>query len=339
MGIIPARAGFTRQRKRRRPAKPDHPRSRGVYLGCFLPAPEHQGSSPLARGFPIDTSDGTVSIRIIPARAGFTDTVASSGFAGEDHPRSRGVYSECSFHHCAEEGSSPLARGLLGADRDAGGEAGIIPARAGFTCAETRISLSRSGSSPLARGLRESNLEGVLAEGIIPARAGFTRRPASPPHSAPDHPRSRGVYDPGPGVCRRGVGSSPLARGLHMVKRNGERDWGIIPARAGFTGTRPGRTASAGDHPRSRGVYLSRWLAGTRTVGSSPLARGLQTSLTCGRLPVRIIPARAGFTSRTPCSSRPRRDHPRSRGVYSSNSCTRLVNAGSSPLAWGLRHH
>ena len=51
----------------------------------------------------------------------------------------------------------------------------------------------------------------------------------------------------------------------------------------------------------------------------------------------RIIPARAGFTTaQSPDSVRPW-DHPRSRGVYSSGVTLYRVEAGSSPLARGLR--
>ena len=48
--IIPARAGFTPGRVRRRAARRDHPRSRGVYLGVGVSAALGPGSSPLARG-------------------------------------------------------------------------------------------------------------------------------------------------------------------------------------------------------------------------------------------------------------------------------------------------
>ena len=51
-----------------------------------------------------------------------------------------------------------------------------------------------------------------------------------------DHPRSRGVYKvenlPNTMVC----GSSPLARGLLHVHVPHKIRFGIIPARAGFTG-------------------------------------------------------------------------------------------------------
>ena len=49
-----------------------------------------------------------------------------------------------------------------------------------------------------------------------------------------------------------------------------------------------------------------------------------------------IIPARAGFTCITGRLSLPRRDHPRSRGVYSSGITGDTERAGSSPLARGL---
>ena len=49
-GIIPARAGFTRQEGRRCRRRQDHPRSRGVYCRPGSTVPPGSGSSPLARG-------------------------------------------------------------------------------------------------------------------------------------------------------------------------------------------------------------------------------------------------------------------------------------------------
>ena len=48
--IIPARAGFTGQRRRHRGGDRDHPRSRGVYPPPAAPGRAPPGSSPLARG-------------------------------------------------------------------------------------------------------------------------------------------------------------------------------------------------------------------------------------------------------------------------------------------------
>ena len=71
--------------------------------------------------------------------------------------------------------------------------------------------------------------------------------------------------------------------------------------------------------------------------GSSPLARGLPSTLMFAMTSGGIIPARAGFTGmcypRTPGSP----DHPRSRGVYERRLKCLGVRLGSSPLARGLR--
>ena len=75
--------------------------------------------------------------------------------------------------------------------------------------------------------------------------------------------------------------------------------------------------ASAGlDHPRSRGVYLTRSCATSITPGSSPLARGLLVQRLIIAVIHGIIPARAGFTLELLEKVRAAVDHPRSRGVY-----------------------
>ena len=190
---------------------------------------------------------------------------------------------------------------------------GIIPARAGFTrtppChppTEKDHPRSRGvyglyirwpggvqGSSPLARGLPTRCWAPLLPTRIIPARAGFTgiRQRRAPLYA--DHPRSRGVYLY---VCSSGafvLGSSPLARGLHVLfvgclsgssplarglpqaVRRERADRGIIPARAGFTGGACGACRLRWDHPRSRGVYAATSKSVMIDSGSSPLARGL----------------------------------------------------------------
>ena len=50
----------------------------------------------------------------------------------------------------------------------------------------------------------------------------------------------------------------------------------------------------------------------------------------------RIIPARAGFTLASTSATRPRWDHPRSRGVYVGGEWAGHWCSGSSPLARGL---
>ena len=91
------------------------------------------------------------------------------------------------------------------------------------------------------------------------------------------------------------------------------------------------------DHPRSRGVYASDELWAKVAVGSSPLARGLRRGDYRDFRDDGIIPARAGFTIRRQLGGDRLEDHPRSRGVYSSDPNPRTLSAGSSPLARGLR--
>ena len=176
----------------------------------------------------------------------------------------------------------------------------IIPARAGFTSRPrprplppwdhprsrgvyVHIILAVSliaGSSPLARGLLNIVGGEYSVSGIIPARAGFTKSRQAPSCHGADHPRSRGVYLSCAVSTTSLTGSSPLARGLHNRSPEGQGGRRIIPARAGFTAWLNSSAVISPDHPRSRGVYVTR----------RP-RRGTVS---------RIIPARAGFTSSFP---------------------------------------
>ena len=132
-------------------------------------------------------------------------------------------------------------------------------------------------------------------------------------------------------------GSSPLARGLLAeVSAYGHAN-GIIPARAGFTPPRHWCSRRSEDHPRSRGVYRSPLRITPTRPGSSPLARGLRAVKMKDFSPMRIIPARAGFTAGSPPNGSASGDHPRSRGVYGVALEVDPAAVGSSPLARGLR--
>ena len=152
-------------------------------------------------------------------------------------------------------GSSPLARGLLAPHRQLPQPARIIPARAGFTCDVPRgvqaiqdhprsrgvywvlrgMLCATRGSSPLARGLLPGDKIIVRVRRIIPARAGFTLARPGRVRVTRDHPRSRGVYKHTETRLNSADGSSPLARGLLLDFSFMGRQYGIIPARAGFT--------------------------------------------------------------------------------------------------------
>ena len=150
--IIPARAGFTRRRAERASPGADHPRSRGVYTVQLSSRPGAGGSSPLARGLPARAHWPPQSMRIIPARAGFTRGRGFRASCSWDHPRSRGVYPRSRSTSSSRRGSSPLARGLPVLRRVLGRRSGIIPARAGFTSGPGR-SRPRSLDHPRSRGV------------------------------------------------------------------------------------------------------------------------------------------------------------------------------------------
>ena len=193
-GIIPARAGFTPRWSPGRSSTADHPRSRGVYFTYGMTPAFSSGSSPLARGLLAEPAASTVTVGIIPARAGFTSGRSGESYSFPDHPRSRGVYSPADPPPYQPAGSSPLARGLPGELLKTAGKLRIIPARAGFTAARRSFSgedadhpRSRgvyalasepseleNGSSPLARGLQGVSALVLIDLRIIPARAGFT---------------------------------------------------------------------------------------------------------------------------------------------------------------------
>ena len=158
---------------------------------------------------------------IIPARAGFTETVLYRRFWREDHPRSRGVYSPQRRMRLLGLGSSPLARGLRTRVHESSRRSGIIPARAGFT-SRTRGRPSLKADHPRSRGVYGLDFAHHLVEcGSSPLARGLRRRDDEGAATLWDHPRSRGVYV---FVWGRGavhMGSSPLARGLRG---------GVVPA-------------------------------------------------------------------------------------------------------------
>ena len=100
---------------------------------------------------------------------------------------------------------------------------------------------------------------------IIPARAGFTSNDPGQGDRRRDHPRSRGVYGNSKDMSDFYDGSSPLARGLHHPGHRREEQYGIIPARAGFTARAADSRGRCPDHPRSRGVYTCGSLESQRT--------------------------------------------------------------------------
>ena len=254
------------------------------------------GSSPLARGLRRFRDRDCARPGIIPARAGFTRAARVASPQFPDHPRSRGVYLMGMTQPPRTPWIIPARAGFTAGRPWSSGGAADHPRSRGVYSAPRTWTVVAIGSSPLARGLRLLGRVGERLPRIIPARAGFTRRGRVQPGSRTDHPRSRGVYQRGYAGDLLLTGSSPLARGLRLLGRVGERLPRIIPARAGFTRRGRVQPGSRTDHPRSRGVYDLDQQGNLTNRGSSPLARGLRGGDRAARAGRRIIPARAGFT-------------------------------------------
>ena len=139
--IIPALAGNTSRLGAQSMRIRDHPRSRGEYSTADTRGVTCSGSSPLSRGIPRSVVDRDVTEGIIPALAGNTARFPHETGVPEDHPRSRGEYAIHDAHVAAEQGSSPLSRGILNEPAPRPRRSWIIPALAGNTtdrCPSTR---------------------------------------------------------------------------------------------------------------------------------------------------------------------------------------------------------
>ena len=293
-----------------------HPRSRGEHSTQLPAIWLWVGSSPLARGTLVNSSGAGSGGRLIPARAGNTENQSACGSIHAAHPRSRGEHSSIPRMMTRAPGSSPLARGTLPLPGQEVLELRLIPARAGNTlgagsipCAGSAHPRSRGehgggvgfelllrGSSPLARGTRLERRGGCAGLRLIPARAGNTRYWLDYRRSCPAHPRSRGEHHDYPSYTASATGSSPLARGTPPCWQPVWQAGRLIPARAGNTLKRVSTNMSMKAHPRSRGEHIRLSTGITSSSGSSPLARGTQSSFTCHVFALRLIPARAGNT-------------------------------------------
>ena len=204
--------------------------------------PRGFGSSPLTRGKPRRGDRPRARCGLIPAHAGKTTTSASSPSSRPAHPRSRGENLEQSTGAIEAVGSSPLTRGKRAGQRGPPGLPRLIPAHAGKTAPLSRVYLlmeahprsrgenlnavaggnADTGSSPLTRGKPILTAGLTRCIGLIPAHAGKTFDAARHVVHRAAHPRSRGenICCP-PGRVLR-TGSSPLTRGKHGLRRQGQ---------------------------------------------------------------------------------------------------------------------
>ena len=192
--LIPAHAGKTPRRRRRRWCPAAHPRSRGENRRAEIEQVGAPGSSPLTRGKLVAYTHGLGQVRLIPAHAGKTTRSTPSSGTVSAHPRSRGENYQAHATALQAGGSSPLTRGKPIAPRSWGRKWRLIPAHAGKTTAycqdcpaqtahprsrgENSVSVEDAvgqlGSSPLTRGKLPGVLHLIAVMRLIPAHAGKT---------------------------------------------------------------------------------------------------------------------------------------------------------------------
>ena len=214
-------------------------------------------------------------------------------------------------------GSSPHVRGAHGMYRHAGRTKGIIPACAGSTCSRSDdigrpgdhprmcgehlvkfvLEFGEQGSSPHVRGALALRVPYTAQGGIIPACAGSTVQQWLRAEWRRDHPRMCGEHKWMPVAHSFHRGSSPHVRGALSIVFSSLSMFGIIPACAGSTGSRPACHQCHRDHPRMCGEHCRLRTQDRASVGSSPHVRGAHRPRVKGKGMTGIIPACAGSTS------------------------------------------
>ena len=133
VGLIPAHAGKTLRRPRRRQQRGAHPRSRGENTRNHKLGLPSKGSSPLTRGKRGEALPQRLDHGLIPAHAGKTSSSRTRPVTTWAHPRSRGENLPKPANVLGRIGSSPLTRGKRRLRRGRAQRRGLIPAHAGKT--------------------------------------------------------------------------------------------------------------------------------------------------------------------------------------------------------------
>ena len=131
-------------------------------------------------------------------------------------------------------------------------------------------------------------------------------------------------------------GSPPLTRGIRFLSSSFRRLCRFTPAHAGNTGFHALPATAFWVHPRSRGEYISPYVALSSCPGSPPLTRGIPVSRCGSVLTVGFTPAHAGNTPAGLTDIVEFWVHPRSRGEYGSITADKLEPTGSPPLTRGI---
>ena len=131
------------------------------------------------------------------------------------------------------------------------------------------------------------------------------------------------------------TGSPPHTRGKALLDQPDDVAAGITPAYAGKSLRVDREVGRDWDHPRIRGEKNGWMQCHYRLQGSPPHTRGKGSDQGFDVSLHGITPAYAGKRTRTRCSVRWRRDHPRIRGEKQYNSLAVTHATGSPPHTRG----
>ena len=174
-----------------------------------------------------------------------------------------------------------------------------------------------------------------MALGLIPARAGSTKAQHERAKRERAHPRPCGEHENYHSRRYRVQGSSPPVRGALRPVRYLPINPGLIPARAGSTGTPSAIASRPRAHPRPCGEHNSRARKREALEGSSPPVRGAPHEPEVVQTEVGLIPARAGSTDVPDIVERAYRAHPRPCGEHFLAGLLSAGALGSSPPVRG----
>ena len=222
-GSIPARAGEPGGPARGRVCLEVDPRACGGATAHTGRERSPRGRSPRVRGSPSRTSESSLRLGSIPARAGEPDTAPPRRRAQRVDPRACGGAEACATKQNRAWGRSPRVRGSPPIAPTRCGHGGSIPARAGEphrwthgtgvprvdprACggavpADWKL-LKVVGRSPRVRGSRARSHGELVTQGSIPARAGEPSKCCHPISPVRVDPRACG------GACRSSTQSRP----------------------------------------------------------------------------------------------------------------------------------
>ncbi len=354
-GLIPAHAGKTFFKARKKCSSRAHPRACGENVIGVQRFDSALGSSPRMRGKQSVCKDGDKATGLIPAHAGKTWKQFRCMRESRAHPRACGENDALSRFRGDVSGSSPRMRGKhsqRGIERT---DNRLIPAHAGKTrgeagrsgkapahpraCGEnrhrTKTVTPMLGSSPRMRGKHRAITEHTHKAGLIPAHAGKTTLFAPVKGSEEAHPRACGENSSASSVWLGQWGSSPRMRGK-LTRTSWRRiSSGLIPAHAGKTGERRHMRFVGRAHPRACGENIAPALDDITVAGSSPRMRGKRHRVAFTPYASRLIPAHAGKTTRQLWEHSQVRAHPRACGENQAVFENYVMPAGSSPRMRG----